>query len=125
MNEKLKLSIRASSSNDGIEVTEDIECTAAIHQEHKTTLYNPSDNELIDDNDNDKLSKLYSECKDAQLEVCINVVGIVFDLYGIPASVATKGSNNLVKAMNQESKDKLSSITTIYFSNPSNKKDSS
>jgi hypothetical protein len=120
VNEKLKLSIRASSSNDGIEVTEDIECTATIHQERNTTLYNSSGNELIEDNDDDRSSKLYSQCKDAQLEVCINVVGIVFDLYGIPASVATKGSNNLVKAMNQESKDKLSSITTLYFSNPSN-----
>lgn len=139
VNETFKISNCNYSSEEGIEVAEtpiqlgvlapappECDCSTfdrriCNDQSRHLFIAHPDilDREFICNHD-DRLTRLYSECKDAQLEVCINVVGIVFDLYGIPASVATKGSKNIVKAMNQESKDKLSSITSFYFSNPTN-----
>jgi hypothetical protein len=127
VNETLKISNCNYSTEEGIEVAETprpaievvaAECDSTFDRGIRNDQ-NRNYRELICDH-GDRLARLYSDCKDAQLEVCINVVGIVFDLYGIPARVATKGSKNIVKAMNQEAKDKLSSITSFYFSNPTN-----
>lgn len=123
---KFSTNVFPSSKEEGIEVIQDPLCisiSGKCSEEEMETIRNDITSDFMIPPhiiDEARLFHLQKKRMDAQLEVCINVVGIIFDLYGIPASVATKGSNNLVRSMTQESRDELSSITSQHFSNPSN-----
>lgn len=67
-----------------------------------------------------EISKLCEDCKEAQFDVSVNVVGMLFDLYGVPHKVAIKAARTLVSNMPAAAKVKLASISAIYFSNPAN-----
>lgn len=123
---KFSTNVFPSSKEEGIEVIEDPLCisiSGKCSEEELEILRNELSSDFLLPShviEEARLIQLQKKRMDAELEVCINVVGIIFDLYGIPASVATKGSKNLVRSMKQESRDQLASITSQHFSNPSN-----
>ena len=49
----------------------------------ESLYYNPDDWKV----NQDEISKLCEDCKEAQFDVSVNVVGMLFDLYGVPQKV--------------------------------------
>jgi hypothetical protein len=61
-----------------------------------------------------------SDCKKAEVEVCINAASFIFDLFNVPYTVARKGARTLIKAMPWEAKVRLANIAAKYFTDPGN-----
>lgn len=80
------------------------------HDSFYESKWSKLDEECMDD--------LSDELKEAILDVCVGISGLLLDLMDIPMKVLLKSARTLVKALPHSTKMRLIHIASEYFSNP-------